>query len=49
MIEKGRKENEPHIFCKVGNDMPTMKLQLHEDTLPKAMATGLGATSNNSE
>lgn len=48
VIEKGRKTKAPQALCKLGKAMPTMKLQVHDDRLPMDMATGRGATSNNS-
>lgn len=44
VIENGKNEKGPHIFCNVGKAMPTVKLQHHEDKLPRDIATGLGAT-----
>lgn len=45
----GRKTNAPQAFCKLGNAIPIMKLHDQEDKLPKAIAAGRGALSNNSE
>jgi len=47
-MEKGRKTKAPHAFCSSGNEMPIMKLHVHEARLPIDMATERGATSNSS-
>lgn len=44
-----RNTEGPIAFCRVGNVIPTIKLQLHEDKLPKDIAAERGATSNNSD
>lgn len=46
--EKGMNTKEPHNSCSVGKSMPTMKLHTQEETLPRAMAAGRGATSKSS-
>lgn len=41
-MEKGRKTKAPHAFCRRGNEMPIMKLHVHEARLPIDMATERG-------
>lgn len=44
----GRKTKAPQAFCSDGNDMPMMKLHVHDDRLPSDMAAGRGALSKSS-
>lgn len=37
------------MLFNVGNVIPTMKLNVHDDKLPNAIATGRGPTSKSSE
>lgn len=46
---KIKKVYAPIIFSIVGNIMPTKKFPPQLKTLPSAIATGLGPTSNNSD
>ena len=46
---KIRNTEAPIAFWRVGNVIPTIKLQLHDDKLPNDIAADRGATSNNSE
>lgn len=48
-LAKMRNTEAPIAFCRVGNVMPTIKLQLHDAKLPNDIAADRGATSNNSD
>lgn len=43
------KTNAPHAPCNNGNVIPTIKLHVHDERLPKAIAAGRGELSNNSK
>lgn len=49
VIANGRKTKAPHLLLSIGKNCPTKKLQVQDERLPKAMATGRGPTSKSSE